>query len=93
MTDYGPPETIGGLRARGVGLWCWCEACHHQARFAAEAMPFPAALPVPAVARRLICSRCGGREIYARPDWQGPLYTPGTRAQANDSGTTSNGLR
>jgi hypothetical protein len=64
-SDQGPPATLGSTAVAGARIVVWCRACQHQVE------PDPAALaarygPDTAVRdwhKRLICSRCGGREV------------------------------
>jgi hypothetical protein len=61
----GPPMTLGGAAEAGVRLIVWCKACQHQvepdptemaARYSADS-------PVLDWKHRLLCSRCGSREV------------------------------
>ena len=65
------PATLSDLAAADIGVFCWCNRCSHNAvvdvgRLLAALGP---ALPVPAVAARMRCGRCGGRDVATRPDW------------------------
>jgi hypothetical protein len=56
--------TLGNMRAQGIrDVVAHCEAieCHHSAAVNVDALPED--LPVPDVALRLACSRCGARQI------------------------------
>ena len=63
--EPGPPMTFGGAAAAGVRIIVWCKACQHQIE------PDPAELAerygVGVAVRdwrgRLVCSRCGSRNI------------------------------
>ena len=66
MKPYrGPPMTLGGAAAAQVRLIVWCKACGHQtepdlAEMAEKYGPGPAVIEWK---KRLVCSKCGGREI------------------------------
>ncbi len=59
------------LRQEGLHLFVWCNGCSRNRSLPVG--PLIAALgpdyPVPAAARRLRCTGCGGRDIESRPDW------------------------
>lgn len=65
------PETLGGLKARGVNLWCWCDACSYNKTIEIDWIigRLGETFPVPSVASRMKCSNCKSRKIAARPDW------------------------
>jgi len=68
--DKIPPMTLAGMRSQGIrSLWATCTAprCGHEAKINADGLPDD--LPVPDVALKLRCSRCGGRRISTMPDW------------------------
>jgi hypothetical protein len=65
-----PPLTLGSMRAQGVrSVWASCRStgCGHEAALNVDALPDD--LPVPEVALRLRCSKCGRRSVTTRPDW------------------------
>ena len=63
--EPGPPMTLGNAAAACVRLIVWCKACGHQVE------PDPAAMaqrygddtPVIEWRERLVCSRCGSRNV------------------------------
>jgi hypothetical protein len=57
--------TLGSAAAAQVRLIVWCRECHHQAEPdpAEMATRYGADTPVRDWHKRLVCSRCGGREI------------------------------
>ena len=60
--------SLANMRANGVrGVTAQCEACNHSADVNVDALP--ETVHVPQVARRLRCSRCGGKLINTRPAW------------------------
>jgi hypothetical protein len=66
MKPYsGPPATLGSTAAAQVRIIVWCRDCRHQVEpDAAElAQRYGADTPVCEWYMRLVCSRCGGREI------------------------------
>jgi hypothetical protein len=66
MSRYsGRPMTLGNAAAARVRLIVWCTACRHQVEPDPTAMAerYGAETPVPEWRKRLVCSRCGGREI------------------------------
>jgi len=62
--------TLSWLQARRLRLWVWCEGCSHSARL--DVGPLIRRFgnyPVPRLRTQLYCSKCGGREVFVRPDW------------------------
>ncbi|MCZ8373772.1 MAG: hypothetical protein O9342_00235 [Beijerinckiaceae bacterium] len=69
--------TIGNMRDLGVrDLEAYCTAlgCHHAGDVSGER--FADDVPVPSIARRLVCSRCGARSAQVRPNWR-QMQAPG----------------
>lgn len=69
--------TLGNMRSLGVRdleAFCVNPGCHHQGLVAGAR--FPDSQEVPAVARRLVCTRCGSRKAMVRPNWQ-QMNAPG----------------
>ncbi len=72
-----PPALLADLVEQGLGVFCWCNRCGHNAELAVA--PLIARLgpwvPVPAVARHMRCAGCGGRDVSVRPAWppRGPV--------------------
>jgi hypothetical protein len=64
-SEPGPPATLGSSAAAGVCLIVWCRECRHQVEPdpAEQAVRYGAATTVIEWAERLICSKCGGRQI------------------------------
>jgi hypothetical protein len=65
-----PPLTLGSMRAQGVQsvlAFCATIGCRHEACVNVDALPDD--LPVPDVALRLRCSKCGRRSVTTRPNW------------------------
>jgi hypothetical protein len=61
----GPPMTLGNAAAARVRLIVWCKNCRYriepdQAEMAARHGPHT---PVPEWRQRLVCSKCGSRDI------------------------------
>ena len=60
---------LGDLQGHRVGVFLWCQDCHHNAVLLLE--PLMAHLgadqPVPTIKGR--CSRCHSRNVEVRPDW------------------------
>jgi len=61
----GPPMTLGKAAAAGVRLIVWCKACQHQVEPdpAEMAERYGAGTSVLDWRDRLVCSRCGSREV------------------------------
>jgi hypothetical protein len=61
----GPPMTLGSATKAGVRLIIWCKVCQHQVEPdpREQAARYGAEMPVPEWRERLICSKCGSREI------------------------------
>ena len=57
--------TLGGAAAAGVRLIVWCRGCGHQVEPdpAEQAECYGAETTVPDWRKRLVCSKCGSREI------------------------------
>jgi len=70
------PATLANLAAQKAGLLCCCNGCRHSV---SVPIGFAVALfgrnyPVPDVAGRLRCSKCGSRDVVTMPDW--PSFWP-----------------
>jgi hypothetical protein len=66
MKPYrGPPATLGSTAAAGLRLVVWCKDCRHQVEPdpAEMAERYGAEMTVPDWAARLVCSRCGSRDV------------------------------
>jgi hypothetical protein len=65
-----PPMTLASMRAHGVrsiDAFCQASGCGHEATINVDGLPD--SLPVPDVALKLRCSKCGSRSIHTRPNW------------------------
>jgi hypothetical protein len=64
-SESGPPMTLGNAAAAKVRLIVWCKACQHQVEPDPTEMAerYGAETTVPDWRERLVCSRCGSREI------------------------------
>lgn len=62
---------LGELRQEGIGIFCWCNRCEHNAVLPVEVLiaQFGPDFPVPDVGAQLRCSGCGSKDIAARPAW------------------------
>ena len=66
MKPYrGPPMRLGVAAAAGVRLIVWCKECGHQVEPgpAEMATRYGAETSVLDWRERLVCSRCGGRQV------------------------------
>jgi hypothetical protein len=61
----GPPMMLGVAAAAGVRLIVWCKECRHQVEPnpAEMATRYGAETSVLDWRERLVCSRCGGRQV------------------------------
>lgn len=77
MARRGPPPVLADLEAQGLGVFCWCIRCGHNAEVAVAPLiaRLGPTLPVPRLARHMRCAGCGGRDVTARPAWppRGPV--------------------
>jgi hypothetical protein len=64
-SERGPSATLGSSAAAGVRLIVWCKECGYQVEPdpAEMAQRYGAETTVLDWRDRLVCSRCGGREI------------------------------
>jgi hypothetical protein len=64
-SDPGPPMTLGVAAAAGVRLIVWCKVCQHQVEPdpAEMAARYGCETPVLDWRERLVCSKCGGRQV------------------------------
>ena len=64
-SEQGPPATLGSSAAAGVRLIVWCQDCRHQVEPdpAEQAQRYGAEMTVPDWRERLICSKCGTRNV------------------------------
>lgn len=63
--------TLGNMRSLGVrSIAAICEEtlCGHSAPLNVDLLP--GNYPVPDIALRLRCSRCGSKAVSTRPDWR-----------------------
>lgn len=79
MDSYNPgPVTVGDLRRDGKALEIGCLNCSRHEYVDPNSIKLPDGLPVPKVADRLRCTRCGFRnsptssKVWARPDARPP---------------------
>jgi len=65
MPITAPPMTLGNAAAAHVRLIVWCLDCQHQVEPdpAEMAERYGAEMPVPDWHSRLVCSRCGSRQV------------------------------
>ena len=64
-TEPGPPMTLGNAAAARVRLIVWCRDCGHQVEPdpTEQAQRYGVETAVLDWRERLVCSKCGGREI------------------------------
>ena len=64
-SEPGPPMTLGNAAAARVRFIVWCKDCQHQVEPdpAEMAQRYGAATTVLDWSERLVCSRCGSRQI------------------------------
>ena len=89
MPDDAPvPPTLADVRSYGVGVFCWCNRCHHHAvlPIAVLIAHCGPGLPFPAMHGRLRCQACGSKDIHARPNWKrlGVVAKHGPSPQSQD---------
>jgi hypothetical protein len=61
--------TISWLIAERMGMGVHCQKCAHHAVLDPASPPFAPETPVPALAGRFKCTRCGSGKTEARPEW------------------------
>lgn len=64
---------LGELVEPGIGVFCWCNRCGHNAVVEIEGLvgQLGPDFPVPEVGTRLRCSGCGSKDVATRPAWPG----------------------
>lgn len=62
------PVRLGTLVAEGKTVWCFCRTCGHDRDVPSSSLPLPHKTPVQEIGKRMICSRCGSREITTWPE-------------------------
>jgi Zn finger protein HypA/HybF involved in hydrogenase expression len=64
-SEHGPPMTLGNAAAARVRLIVWCKDCRHQVEPDPTEMAqrYGAATTVLDWSARLVCSRCGSRQV------------------------------
>ena len=64
-SEPGPPMTLGNAAAARVRLIVWCKECSHQVEPdpAEMAQRYGAETPVLDWRERLVCSKCGSRQV------------------------------
>ncbi len=74
----GRPVRLSWLVARRLNIWVWCEGCsHHKVVPPRPLQQKFGDAELIALKRKFRCARCGGREIFLRPDWHGGGWTRG----------------
>jgi hypothetical protein len=66
-----PPMTLGNMREHGVYrllVSCLNQQCRHEALI--DVSSYPDDMEVRSLARRMICSKCGGESAFVRPNWK-----------------------
>jgi hypothetical protein len=69
--------TLGNMRMLGVERLlasCLNDTCRHTALI--DVSIYPAETPVPSFGPRVICGKCGGRNVDVRPNWKEQLPRP-----------------
>ena len=61
--------TIGRLIAERMGMDVHCNKCASNVGMDPAALSFAPETPIPALAGRFKCTRCGSRQSEARPEW------------------------
>ena len=71
------PASLGAIADSGLGVFCWCNRCGHNAVLAIEVLiaELGAEFPVPEVGARTRCTGCGSKDVATRPAWpsMGPV--------------------
>ena len=64
-SEPGPPMTLGNAAAARVRLIVWCKDCRHQVEPDAAEMVARYGVETPVLdwRERLVCSRCGSRQV------------------------------
>lgn len=65
------PETLNGLKSKGLDVWSWCLASHREAVVPVDELleRLPGGFAVPDVGTVLKCSECGQKVPAVRPAW------------------------
>jgi hypothetical protein len=66
----GPPMTLDNMRemgVRGLAVYCLNHACRHQTVISAD--DYAGDIEVPSFRLRMKCSKCGGKRVDVRPNW------------------------
>ena len=75
----GPPLTLGNMRllgARGLAVSCLNQDGRHQAVISVD--DYADEIEAPSFAARIVCSKCGGKRVEARPNWKEMPVVPGS---------------
>ena len=71
------PASLGAIAESGLGIFCWCNRCGHNAVLPIGALiaELGPAFPVPEVGARTRCTGCGSKDVATRPAWpsMGPV--------------------
>ncbi|MEC8744723.1 MAG: hypothetical protein ACPGU2_05200 [Candidatus Puniceispirillaceae bacterium] len=65
------PVTLAWLSGQNLAVFCWCNACGHNAEIPAGRFieRFGQHYPVPELGVSLKCSHCQSKNISTRPSW------------------------
>jgi len=61
--------TLATLIDEGLQVGLHCQPCGRHVVVTVRSLPFAIETPVPALAGRFKCSRCGSTKTEARPEW------------------------
>ena len=61
--------TIGWLIAERMGMGVHCQKCARHVVMDPATLHFAPETPVPSLAGRFKCTRCGSKQTEARPEW------------------------
>lgn len=61
------PVTLADLAREGRVVWCYCNACGHEAEPMPDALGLPMVTPVPQASCFLKCPKCGSRKVETKP--------------------------
>jgi hypothetical protein len=66
---YPDAITFGWLIEKGMDVGLHCYLCGRHMIVSTSSLPFAIDTPVPSLAGRFKCTRCGSKKTEARPEW------------------------
>jgi hypothetical protein len=83
LSESKNPTTLEDLVNEGMGVFCWCNRCNHNAVLETSSLidRLGILFPVPEIGGLMRCSACNSKDVVTRPAW--PSYGGGAISRHN----------